>query len=75
MFIYIFQVDYLPVNRPIIPLRCNDLRCEVVGGPTERPGNVGYLLGETEVGNLQMPVPVQQQVLGLQISIDNVHRV
>ena len=62
----------LPVYRLIVPLAGYDFRCQVVRRPTKCPRNIWNLLGEAEVGDLQMPMPVKEQIFGLQISIDDV---
>lgn len=64
-----------PINRLVVTLGRNDLGSQVIWSTTKSPGNVRNLLCETEIGNFEMTVSVEQQVLGLQITVDDVHRV
>jgi hypothetical protein len=64
-----------PINRLVVALGSNHLGRQVIGGSAERPCNVGHLFCEAKVGNLQMPMAVQEQVFRLQIAVDDVVRV
>jgi hypothetical protein len=65
----------LPVNRLVVAFRGDDFGGQVVGRAAERPCDVGHLFGETKVGNLEVTMAVEQQVLGLQVAVDDVVRV
>lgn len=49
----------------------NDLWREVFGSPTQRPRPIGYPLGEPEVRDLEVAVPIQKEVLRLEVSVDD----
>jgi hypothetical protein len=65
----------LPINTLIVALGANNLRSEVIGRTAKSPGNVRNLLGKSKISNLEMAVSVQEQVLGLEIAVDDVHAV
>lgn len=65
----------LPIDTLVVALGADNLGSEVIRRTTKSPGNVRNLLCETEIGNFEMTVSVEQQVLGLQITVDDVHRV
>lgn len=65
----------VPVNRLVVALGCDYLWREVVWRAAQGPCDVGHLLGEAEVGDLEVAVAVEQQVLGLQVTVDDVVRV
>ena len=52
-----------------------DLRCQVLGGSTHRPGAPDSHLGEPEVSDDHVPVSVQEDVLRLQVPIYDVQAV
>lgn len=56
-------------------LGLDNLRCQILGGAAQRPRSILQLLGETKVGDLQVAVPVQQQILRLQVPVHDVQRV
>lgn len=56
-------------------LALDDLGGQVLGGAAERPRAVGQLLREAEVGDLEVAVLVEQQVLRLQVAVDDALRV
>ena len=58
-----------PINRFVVPFGANDFWGQVVGRPAKCPSDVWYLLGETKIGDFQVPVPIQQQVFGLQVPV------
>lgn len=62
---------FIPVNRLIISLGGDHLGRQVVWCSAQRPRNVGHFLGEPEIGNLQMTMAVQQQILRFEITVDN----
>ena len=63
------SVFHSPINRFVVPFGANDFWGKVVGRPAECPCDIRYLLGETKIGDFQVPVPIQQQVFGLQIPV------
>ena len=65
----------LPVNRFVVAFVGHDLGREVIGRAAERPRLVRHALGETKVCDLEMAVPVEQQVFRLQVTVDDVPRV
>ena len=65
----------LPVDRLVVTFRGHDLGSEIIWGTAERPSDIRNLLGETKIGDLEMAVPVEKQVLGLQVAVDDVQRV
>ena len=62
-----------PINRLVVTLGRDDFRSEIIRSTAKSPSNVGNFFGETEIGNLEMAVSVEEQVLGLQITVDDVH--
>ena len=64
----------LPVHGFIVTFRCHYLRRKVIGCSTQSPSDIRHLLREPKVCDLEMTMPIQQQVLGFEISIDNVLR-
>jgi hypothetical protein len=64
-----------PINRLVIALGCNHLGRKVIGGSTERPCNVRHLFCEAKVGNLQVPMSVEEQIFRLQVAVNNIVRV
>jgi hypothetical protein len=67
--------EYLPIDTLVVALGANDLGREVIWRTTKGPSNVGNLLGKSKIGNLEMSMSVQKQVLGLEITVDDVHAV
>jgi hypothetical protein len=65
----------LPIDTLVVTLGANNLRREVIGRTTQSPSDVRDLLGKSKIGNLEMPMSVQEQVLGLEIAVDDVHAV
>jgi hypothetical protein len=64
-----------PIDALVVALGTNNLRREVIRRTTKSPGDVRNLLGESKISNLEMPMSVQEQVLGLEIAVDDVHAV
>jgi hypothetical protein len=62
-----------PIDRLVVTLGRDNLGSQVIWSTAESPSNVGNFFGETEIGNLEMAVSVEEQVLGLQITVDDVH--
>jgi hypothetical protein len=65
----------VPVDRLVVALGRDDLGREVVGRAAQRPGDVRHLFREAKVGDLEVAVAVEQQVLGLEVAVDDVHAV
>ena len=66
---------YLPVYPLVVALTAYNFRSKVIWSAAKRPGDVWYLLREAEIGDFDVSVSVEQQVLGLQVSVDDVHAV
>jgi len=64
-----------PVDGFVVALGCDNFWRKVIRGTAKSPGDVLDFLREAEIGNLQMTVSVEQQVLWLQIAIYDVARV
>jgi hypothetical protein len=62
----------LPVYRFVVPLGRDDLWSKIVWCTAERPCDVRHILCETEIGNLQVTMPIQQQVLRFEITVNDV---
>jgi len=65
----------IPINGLVVTLGGDDLRCKVVGRTTKCPSNVWHFLCESEIGDLDVTVPVEQQVFRLQVAVDDVQGV
>jgi hypothetical protein len=52
-----------------VSLRLDDLGSQIFGCTAEGPRPICQLFGETEVGDLQMTVPIEEEILGLQVAI------
>ena len=65
----------VPVDRFVVALGGNDLGRQVVRGAAKGPCDVRHLLGKAKVGDLEVAVAVEQQILGLQVTVDDVVRV
>lgn len=50
------------------------LRRKVVRGATKRPGCCRAYLGKPEIGHLNMPIRVQQNIFGFKVPVDDVKR-
>jgi hypothetical protein len=64
-----------PIHALAVALTRHDFGAEVLGGPAQRPRLVGDLLGESEVGDLDVALRVEEQILGLEVSVDGVFAV
>ena len=60
-----------PVYRLIISLARNNFRCQIIRSSTQGPGDVWDFLGETEIRDLEMTVPIKKQVFWLQVPIND----
>mmetsp|Transcript_48182 Transcript_48182/g.75254 ORF Transcript_48182/g.75254 Transcript_48182/m.75254 type:complete len:297 (+) Transcript_48182:313-1203(+) len=63
-----------PVHSLSVAFVQDDLWSQVLWGTTESPSVCSrlYGLGEAEVADLQMPLVVEEQVLGLEVTVDDV---
>mmetsp|Transcript_31684 Transcript_31684/g.69278 ORF Transcript_31684/g.69278 Transcript_31684/m.69278 type:complete len:328 (-) Transcript_31684:764-1747(-) len=64
-----------PVDCLAMPLGEDDLRRQVLGRAAQCPGAVLDALGEAKVGHFAVAVPVEQQVLRLQVAVKDRERV
>ena len=64
-----------PVDRLAMALVEEHLGCQVLGRPTQSVSARLAVLGEAEVGQLQVALLINQDVLGLQVAVDYVQRV
>ena len=66
-----------PVHGPVVSAALEDLRCEILRGPAHSPGGATghHRLGEPEVCDDDVALPVQENVLWLQVPVDNVQAV
>jgi hypothetical protein len=64
-----------PIDTLVVTLRAHDFRGEVVGRATKSPSNIRDLLRKPEIGNLEVPVSVEQQVLRFEVTVNDVHAV
>lgn len=62
-----------PINGLVVSLGRDDFGSQVIWSTAKSPSNVRNFFGETEIGNLEMAVSVEEQILGLQITVDDVH--
>jgi hypothetical protein len=69
------KVFYLPVDRLVVSFARHNFWSQIVWRSTQRPCNVWDLLGEPKIRNLEMSMPVEQQVFWLQIPVDDLLRV
>ena len=64
-----------PVDSLVVAFALDDLRGQVLGGAAQGPGSVSHPLGEPEVGDLEVALPVEKQVFRLEVSVDDGKRV
>jgi hypothetical protein len=69
------DAEGVPVHRFVVGLSLDNLWCEVVWCTAQRPGDVRDEFGESKVGELDVSIRVDEDVLGLEIAIDDVVRV
>ncbi len=65
-------IENIPVNGLVIALVRDDFWGKVVGCAAKRPCLVWDALCKAEISDLEVPVMIQKQVLGLQVAVDNV---
>lgn len=51
------------------------VRLTVIRSATEGPGDVGNVLCKAEIGHLDVAIGAEKNVLRLEVTIDDVHRV
>ena len=61
-----------PVNRFVVALGGHDFGSQIIRRTAQCPSNVWNFLGESKVRDLEMAVTVQEEILGLQISVNDV---
>jgi len=64
-----------PVNGFAVTLVQQHLRSKILGGSAESVGTSLAVLGKTEVGKLQVAFIINEDILGLEITVDDVLRV
>ena len=64
-----------PVNGFAVTLVQQHLRSKILGGSAESVGTSLAVLGKTEVGKLQVAFIINEDILGLKITVDDVLRV
>ena len=69
------HAEGVPVDRFIVRLPLDDLRREVVRCTAQRPSDIRDKFGESKVGELDVSVRVDEDILRLEITVDNVVRV
>ena len=62
------HAERVPVDRLVVAFRLDDLGREVVGRAAERPRDVGAVAREAKVGEADVPVGRQQDVLRLEVA-------
>jgi len=65
----------VPIDTLVVGLGLNDFRSEVVWCSTEGPSYVGNVFSESEIGDLDVSVGSEEDVLRLEISVDDVEGV
>lgn len=62
-----------PINRFIVAFRSDHFRGQIIWRSAQSPRDIGDFLGKSEIGNLQMTMPIEQEVFGLEVPIDDMH--
>lgn len=66
------RTSHVPVHRFVVSLVRHDLWCKVVGRTTKRPCLVRHSFREAKVRDLEVSMPVEQQVFWFQVAVYNV---
>ena len=61
-----------PINRFVVSLRGHYFRRQIVRRAAKSPCNIRYVFCKAEIGNLDMPVSVEEQIFWLQVAINDV---
>lgn len=61
----------LPVHRLVVSLGGNYFRSKVIWSSTQGPSDIGDILRETKVCNLQMAMTIEEKILWLEITVDD----
>ena len=65
----------VPVYTLVVTFAANNFWSEVIGCAAQRPCDIWDFFCESEICDLQMSVSVQEQILGLQVTVNYVARV
>ena len=65
----------LPIHTLVVPFTAHNLRRKIVWSTAKCPRNIRDFLREAKVRDLEMSMPVQQEILGFEIPVDDVHAV
>ena len=63
----------IPIYALVVPFAAHYFRRKVIRRAAKRPCDVGNLFRKPKISNLEVAVSIEQQVLRLQISVDDVH--
>lgn len=62
----------LPVHGLVISFGSDNFRRQIIRSAAKSPGDIRNLLGKSKIRNLEMSVPIEQEVLGLEITVNDV---
>lgn len=65
----------IPVDGFVIALLADDFGGKIIWGATERPGGVRAEFRKSKIGNFDMAILSKENILGLQITVDDVEGV
>lgn len=63
-----------PISDLVVPLTEQDLWCQILGRSTKRVGEFAFReidFGESEIGDLDMPIGCKEDVLWFQVAVDD----
>lgn len=61
----------LPVHRLVVSLGGDYFRSKIIWSSTQGPSDIGDILRETKVCNLQVAMAIEQKILWLEITVDD----
>ena len=62
----------IPVNRFVVSFGCDHFWRKIIRSSAERPSDIGNIFRKSEIGDLDVTMSVQEQILRLQISVDDI---
>jgi hypothetical protein len=65
----------IPIDGFVVALLADDFGGKIIWSATERPGGVRAEFRKTEISNFDMAILSKEDILGLQITVDDVERV